>query len=100
MQGHLITEGGQFRVYSSPFASFRDHVKFLQTNPRYTKAGVFKATTPQDQFKALQAAGYATDPSYSDKLITLLDGIKKYIPTLAQGSALLLLLIGGYLILK
>ena len=101
VQGHYITTGGRFRVYSSPFASFKDHVKFLQTNPRYTAAGVFKATTPAEQFKAIHAAGYATDPAYTEKLISVLDGIKKYLPGIADsGSALLILLIAGYLILK
>ena len=54
---------GVFRVYNSKTESFKDYVKFLKTNPRYSAA--FKAKTPLAQIKAIAAAGYATDPNYS-----------------------------------
>lgn len=59
-----------FRVYNNPADSFKDHIKFLKTNPRYTKAGLF--TYPNNfakQADTLQKAGYATDINYS-KLLT------------------------------
>ena len=61
-----------FRVYNSPADSFTDHIKFLKTNKRYTKAGLF--SYPDNFLKqadTLQQAGYATDPKYADKLKTL-----------------------------
>lgn len=64
-----------FRSYATLADSIRDHTYFLQNNARYTKNGVFAATTPQEQCQALQKAGYATDPNYA-RILTLL--IKTY----------------------
>lgn len=60
-----------FRSYPTMLDGFKDRIRFLQVNPRYTKAGVFEANTPEEQAKALQRAGYATDPQYAKKLIVL-----------------------------
>jgi lysozyme len=62
-----------FRSYASLADSIRDHTYFLQTNPRYSKNGVFAATTPEDQCRALKAAGYATDPNYANSLISVIN---------------------------
>lgn len=75
LNGNYVTVSAQWRKYSNIEDSFRDHISFLQRNPRYAKAGVFDAKTPEEQARALQQAGYATDPGYADKLIGL---IKKY----------------------
>lgn len=56
----------KFRAYNSPADSFADHIKFLRSNPRYTKAGLFN--NPNNyalQADSLQKAGYATDVNYS-----------------------------------
>lgn len=63
-----------FRAYDSAEDSFRDRNRFLAVNRRYTTNGVFSAPTPQEQAKALQRAGYATDPNYANKLIDLIAG--------------------------
>lgn len=63
-----------FRAYDSDEDSFRDRNRFLAVNRRYTTNGVFSAATPQQQAKALQRAGYATDPNYAQKLIDLIAG--------------------------
>ena len=77
-----------FRAYDSVGNSIKDHTKFLQNNPRYTKAGVFSATTPEEQAQAIQRAGYATDPHYADKLISIINsnGLRSLDkrPTLAE----------------
>jgi len=70
--GKRVVENEPFRVYSSVRDSFRDYAKFLQENPRYTKAGVFSAKTPQAQAEALQRAGYATDPNYASALKSMI----------------------------
>jgi flagellum-specific peptidoglycan hydrolase FlgJ len=62
-----------FRYYDSTTDSIKDHSKFLEQNARYEKAGVFSATTPEDQARALQAAGYATDPNYAASLISIIN---------------------------
>ena len=61
-----------FRYYETAADSIRDHSKFLLTNTRYTKAGVFNATTPEAQAIALENAHYATDSDYSEKLIRII----------------------------
>lgn len=70
-----------FRKYSSINESFKDFVKFLQENPRYEKAGVFSAKTPEAQLAALAKAGYASSPSYTTLVLGVLKGIKGYIST-------------------
>jgi len=72
IQGKAGNYALDFRAYKSVADSIRDHSYFLLQNPRYRKAGVFSATTPQDQARALQAAGYATDPDYASKLISII----------------------------
>lgn len=73
--GKSVMEGHFFRVYENPALSFKDRNQFLIANPRYRKAGVFTASTPEGQAEALHKAGYATDPAYA-QLIKFL--IKKY----------------------
>ncbi|GGD14467.1 glucosaminidase domain-containing protein [Flavobacterium orientale] len=62
-----------FRKYDHPSESFRDHSLFLTSRSRYSS--LFQL--PQDDYKAwargLKAAGYATDPKYPDKLISLIE---------------------------
>jgi len=69
-----------FRAYSSMLEGFADRINFLKKNTRYTKAGVFAAPTPEDQAKALFKAGYATDPLYATKLISIINtyNLKQY----------------------
>lgn len=56
-----------FRAYGSYADSFRDYVALLRSNPRYQ--GVFGQDFDAAGFaRALQQAGYATDPLYASKL--------------------------------
>jgi flagellum-specific peptidoglycan hydrolase FlgJ len=60
-----------FRVYHLASRSFLDHGRFLRVNPRYRAA--FNHTGNPDRFaREIHRAGYATDPYYSDKLISLM----------------------------
>lgn len=62
-----------FRKYEHASESYRDHSLFLTSRSRYD--GLF--SLPKDDYKAwargLKAAGYATDPKYPDKLISLIE---------------------------
>ena len=62
-----------FRAYDSIHDSIIDRCKFLQENSNYVNAGVFSATTPQEQCQALKNAGYATDPDYVSKLVGIIN---------------------------
>ncbi|NMP28044.1 flagellar assembly peptidoglycan hydrolase FlgJ [Rahnella sp. SAP-1] len=63
-----------FRVYGSYLEGIADYVKMLTTNPRY--AQVAAANTPEEAAHALQDAGYATDPAYAQKLVSVIQKIK------------------------
>jgi flagellum-specific peptidoglycan hydrolase FlgJ len=64
----------RFRAYASMADSFTDHGFFLKNGPRYQKA---MKTYAQDKdasefARGLQKAGYATDPDYAQKLISIM----------------------------
>ncbi|SFE26524.1 flagellar assembly peptidoglycan hydrolase FlgJ [Nitrosomonas sp. Nm166] len=61
----------KFRAYHSYAEGFNDYAKLLLDNPRYAK--VLKSTDAATFANGLQRAGYATDPSYADKLIRILN---------------------------
>ncbi len=63
-----------FRVYDSYEHALADYTKLLTKNPRY--AGVAHSRSPEQAAKALQAGGYATDPAYAKKLITIIQKVK------------------------
>lgn len=64
-------EMARFRAYDSFADSFRDYVQFLRGSPRYRQA-LERADDPEAFVSELQAAGYATDPRYADKIIDIL----------------------------
>lgn len=69
--GAKVWKDQDFRVYGSVEEALRDRIKFLESNPRYRKAGLFDEATKGDFAKeaaALQKAGYATDPNYAVQL--------------------------------
>jgi len=77
-----LADGAQapslFRYYDTATEGLRGWVQFLQQNPRYTRAGVFAARNPVEQFAALARAGYATDPRYVQKLVSVYTRYKEF----------------------
>jgi peptidoglycan hydrolase FlgJ len=67
-------EQAQFRQYSTVAESFSDYVNFLQSNPRYQNA-LHAVTDAKHYIRQLHGAGYATDPDYSQKIISLFESI-------------------------
>jgi len=61
-----------FRKYKSAEQSFEDHAKFLQ-RPRYAGLFELKPTDYKGWAHGLKKAGYATDPGYAPKLISLIE---------------------------
>lgn len=61
-----------FRKYDDVRNSFRDHSLFLTERTRYSKLFKLKKTDYKGWAKGLKAAGYATDPKYPAKLISLI----------------------------
>ncbi len=73
INGTVVKGETAFRAYDSYSAAFADYAGFLQGNPRYRE--VLNAGRDPDAFiRALGAAGYASDPAYSEKLQAILAG--------------------------
>ena len=71
--GLTIRKRERFRTYASFEQSFQDYVAFLKSSPRYAEA-LGKTQDTRAYFKALQDAGYATDPDYADKILRVMQG--------------------------
>jgi hypothetical protein len=66
-----------FRGYANSTDSFRDHGHLLKNNSRY--AAAFNFTGDPDQFiREVHKAGYATDPDYSTKIISMMQKYNLY----------------------
>jgi len=70
--GVAVKTRADFRTYASYADSFQDYVGFLRSNPRYRDA-LDNTADPAAYFAELQAAGYATDPRYAEKILKVLD---------------------------
>ena len=78
-------KGECFRKYRNPETSYRDHSLFLKSRSRYGFLFKLKISNYIKWAKGLRKAGYATDPAYANKLISIieryelwkLDGSKK-----------------------
>jgi len=62
-----------FRVYPDQASALRDHAALLTGAQRY--AHVTRSPDAESAARALQAAGYATDPHYADKLISIMSRV-------------------------
>ncbi|MGZ5576698.1 MAG: flagellar assembly peptidoglycan hydrolase FlgJ [Methylobacter sp.] len=72
-QGIAKKVNAGFRSYDSFEDSFRDYVDFIKSNPRYGDA-LKKAGNAEQYMRELQRAGYATDPKYADKVMSIYQG--------------------------
>ncbi len=59
-----------FRKYETPLDSFLDHASFFKRLPRYSKAWQVRQD-PENFFREIHKAGYATAPNYAEVLIKL-----------------------------
>lgn len=71
VNGKWITVDAKWRKYNSWGQSIVDHAEFLKNRPRY------KSIIGNKDYKSvcaeLQKAGYATDPTYANKLISVIE---------------------------
>lgn len=63
-----------FRVFDSAWYSFREHSKLLE-NTRYKHLKKLPLTDYVNWAHGLEAAGYATDKQYGEKLIKIIEGL-------------------------
>ena len=64
----------RFRAYNSYAEAFNDYARLLTSNPSYS--AVLGNQDAAGFARALQQAGYATDPMYAAKLERIIGGIK------------------------
>lgn len=67
-----------FRKYERAEESFIDHSQFLKDRPRYSFLFELDKTDYKAWAKGLKQAGYATDPNYPNRLITLIEKYELY----------------------
>jgi len=66
-------KGECFRKYAHPSESFKDHSNFLTSRSRYASLFKLNKKDYKGWAKGLRKAGYATDPKYPAKLISLIE---------------------------
>ncbi|AXQ30399.1 flagellar assembly peptidoglycan hydrolase FlgJ [Solimonas sp. K1W22B-7] len=71
--GRMQRQDAKFRAYGSIAESFDDYARFLKSNPRYEQALRHQGSAHQFA-TGLQKAGYATDPSYAQKIMRIAYG--------------------------
>lgn len=64
-----------FRTYNNPAESVADFADFIQRNPRYQSA-LNNAGNPEKFLQEIHKAGYATDPDYSKKVVSVMRQIQ------------------------
>jgi flagellar protein FlgJ len=62
-----------FRAYDRPADSFSDYVDLIEGSPRYADA-LAHSGDAEAYARAVTAAGYATDPDYADKWLSIYRG--------------------------
>ncbi|MGR9106103.1 MAG: glucosaminidase domain-containing protein, partial [Gammaproteobacteria bacterium] len=79
-RGIPVRQHARFRSYRDLAAGFQDYVRFIRDNPRYSEA--LKTSNPGEYIQALQDAGYATDPDYARKVLTIFkqNGFSELVP--------------------
>ncbi|MDR2832219.1 MAG: glycoside hydrolase family 73 protein [Streptococcaceae bacterium] len=76
IDGQWITYSGEFRVYNSWRESIEAHSALMENGVTWNAQlyhGVINARNYVEAANALQDAGYATDPTYAQKLIQMIE---------------------------
>lgn len=81
IDGELKTVRARFKSYDTAADSVSGFADFIIENPRYAKA-IEHAGDPERFLTELQKAGYATDPKYAEKAISILHQINQQLAKL------------------
>jgi LysM repeat protein len=76
-----------FRVYKHAKESYEDHSLFLTRGARYAFLFKLSITDYKGWARGLKKAGYATDPSYANRLITIIEDYELYKYDRKRGKA-------------
>ncbi|QOC21221.1 flagellar assembly peptidoglycan hydrolase FlgJ [Wenzhouxiangella sp. AB-CW3] len=80
IDGEVVRERAEFRAYDSPDEAVADYTRFLGERARYRDVPG-TGNDPRRFAQALQAAGYATDPQYADKITRIVDSVRPHFGT-------------------
>jgi peptidoglycan hydrolase FlgJ len=72
-EGGATRRREEFRAYPHTADSFADYVSLISSSPRYA-AALEKAHDAEAYARAIGAAGYATDPDYAEKWLSIYHG--------------------------
>ncbi len=72
VDGVMERRQSAFRAYPSASESFEDYVDLIRNSSRYQSARA-NASDPAAYVHGLQAAGYATDPDYAEKVLAVME---------------------------
>lgn len=75
--GHYVSKVQTFRAYLDYSESADDYGRFLAENKRYKPAFAYK-DQPEKFVHEVAAAGYATDPTYENKLVNIMRSYNFY----------------------
>lgn len=67
-----------FRAYDSARESFQDHSRFLAGRERYRRLFSLSTTDYKGWARGLKECGYATNPTYAQRLISIIETYKLY----------------------
>lgn len=70
INGKYVSVTDSFRTYPDLTASIDGYYEFLLTNKRYS--GAIGLSDPKTQIAAIARAGYATDPNYASKVMSII----------------------------
>jgi flagellar protein FlgJ len=76
VNGKYVKVNQTFRAYDNAEESFLDYGKLISSNSRYKNALQY-TNDPEQYIREIAKAGYATDPGYAAKIISLIETIKK-----------------------
>ncbi|KTC74686.1 muramidase, peptidoglycan hydrolase FlgJ [Legionella birminghamensis] len=68
-----IKMNASFKRYATPGHSFSDYISLIKGNSRY-EAALANTANPERYINELHQAGYATDPSYASKILSIYNG--------------------------
>ena len=72
--GVAYRQAEKFRAYASYAEAFQDYASLIGNNPRYADV-LRQGNGMAGMAQAIQKAGYATDPRYADKLVSVMGKI-------------------------
>ena len=67
-----------FRAYDSPRESYQDHSRFIANRERYQRLFSLSITDYKGWAHGLKDCGYATNPHYAQRLISIIETYKLY----------------------